>query len=175
MKKYFSILMFMLVGIAGAFAATVDGILDTANGLVKIAGVEITGWDGLYAIATVLIVEFGVKKICDLFKATDDTKAVVVRIAPIMVSIVIYFIVALVQKTSIPTALIHGLGIGLTASGSYSSLITLAKGSFKSDVTNANADAINVLKGNDVEVAVEEDKATEEVEEKKDEDASNEV
>ena len=145
MKKIFCVLMILTVAVAGVFAVTVDSALSVANSVIKYAGVEITGWDGVIALAVVLFVEVVIKNICKLFKTTDSAWTVIVRLAPIVVSIAVYFVIALVQKTSVPTGLIHGLGIGLVASGSYSSLFNLAKKAIKGDVESANEEAKAIL------------------------------
>ena len=161
MKKTISVFLVLLVAVSCVFAVTVDGVLDTVNSVVKLAGVEITGWDGLIAIIIVVFVEFVVKTICTKCSISDNAWSVVVRLTPIGLSIVAYFVIALIQKSSIPTALIHGLGIGLTASGSYSSLVKLAKETFKKGVKTANSEAITILKGDNVSIDITENNDTE--------------
>ncbi len=61
-----------------------------------------------------------------IFKKNDKYK-LVYTYAPVVLSIVVYLVMALVQKTDILPGVIHGVGIGLAAMGSYDAILKIIK------------------------------------------------
>lgn len=85
---------------------------------------NLTWVDGLIVGFIVLFVEFVIKKwIC---KSNPKYKAIYTY-SPIVLSAVVYLVLALVQKTPWANGLFRGVAIGLGTMGSYDAIVLILK------------------------------------------------
>lgn len=111
--------------------------------IVTLFAEKLTGWDFLFAGIIVLIVEYGVKLI---FKNADEkTWNIVVKVAPIVLGVILYIVIALIQKNNVLNSILHGLFVGLTAMGSYDLILKTVKESGVKSVSDVNTSIKDAL------------------------------
>lgn len=104
---------------------------------------QLSGWDFLIAGLIVVFVEFVVKKI---FK-DGDKFYVVWKLTPIVLGVAAYIILAVTQKTEILTGLVHGLGVGLAAMGSYDLILKAMKEAGTKSIEETNEAVKKAIEG----------------------------
>lgn len=114
------------------------------NSLTSFAAERLSGWDFLIAGIIVLIVEYAVKLIFK--KASEKTWNIVMKVSPPVLGMIGYLAIALVQKQSISTSVLHGLFVGLTAMGSYDVILKTMKETGSKSMTDANTAVEKALK-----------------------------
>ena len=111
------------------------------NELLTLTSDKLSGWDFLIAGIIVLAVEYIVK--LAFKKANENVQTIAAKVAPVILGAVIYLVISLVEKSTVTTALLHGIFVGLTAMGSYDIILKTIK---ENGLSEANTKIEEALK-----------------------------
>lgn len=96
---------------------------------------QLSGWDFLIAGLIVLFVEYPIKTwICK----SSEKLVWVYKWSPVVLGMIVYLVLALVQKTPVLTGIVHGLGVGFASMGSYDLILKTMKESGLKSIESTN-------------------------------------